>query len=74
MLNLRKRRLAELNGKKEDVYGQMVNSLIRKRYSLSEELSVLRKKDEHPEEFAAYNAYTEECKKAVKAELASFEN
>lgn len=59
--------LSEKNGTKSEVYGQTVDSLIRKRYSLSEELSVLRKKDEHPEEFAAYNAYAEECKIKAKA-------
>lgn len=69
MLNLRKRRLAELNGKKEEIYGQMVNELIRKKYSLSEELSILRKKDEKPEEWAEYNAYCEECKKQAKLEV-----
>lgn len=69
MLNLRKRRLAELNGKKEEIYGQTVNELIRKRYSLSEELSIIRKRDEQPEEFAAYYAYCEECKKKAKEDM-----
>ena len=59
--------LAEKNGVTPEVYGQTVNELIRKRYSLSEELSIIRKRDEQPEKFAAYNAYAEECKIKAKA-------
>lgn len=47
-------------------YGQKVERLIRQRYSLSEELALLRQRESKPEEFAAYNAYCEECKQQVK--------
>lgn len=68
------KKLAELNGTTDSLYENEVNRLIRKKYSLSNELAILRKRDESPDEFAEYTTYAEECKKAVKAELASFEN
>jgi hypothetical protein len=60
--------LAEKNGTLEQVYGDMVNELIRSRYTVSEELALLRQKDEKPDEYAEYNEYAEECKAIVKAE------
>lgn len=48
-------------------YNEEVNSMIRQRYSLSEELAILRQRDVKPEEFAAYNEYAEKCKSKVKA-------
>ena len=47
-------------------YNEEVNSMIRQRYSLSEELAILRQRDTKPEEFAAYNEYAERCKVEVK--------
>jgi hypothetical protein len=46
-----------------------IEKLIRLRYSMSDELAILRQRDEKPEEFAAYHAYAEECKKIVKEAL-----
>ena len=43
-----------------------IEKLIRRRYSMSDELAILRQRDEKPEEFAAYHDYAEECKRAVK--------
>ena len=63
------KQLSKLNGVSSEVYGQMVERLIRKRYTLSEELAILRQRDDKPEEFAAYNAYAEECKKKAKEEM-----
>lgn len=48
--------------------GTIINK-IRERYSLNQELAILRQRDTKPDEFAAYNAYVEECKAAVKAEM-----
>ena len=48
-------------------YNEEVNSMIRQRYSLSEELAILRQRDTKPEEFAVYNEYAEQCKAKVKA-------
>ena len=51
------------------VYGSEVEKRIRKKYSLSAELAILRQRDTKPEEFAAYNTYVEQCKAEVKAEF-----
>ena len=52
-------------------YSERVNALIRERYSDSEELSILRQRDEKPTEFAEYYTYCEDCKKRAKAELSA---
>ena len=64
-----KKRLSLLNGTQESDYIAYVDELIRKRYSVSAELAILRQRDVKPDEFAAYNAYAEECKARAKAEL-----
>ena len=67
--------LAQYNVKPEDfepasaTYGGRVDSMIRKRYSLSEELAILRQRETKPAEFAEYDAYCEECKARAKAEI-----
>lgn len=40
----------------------IVNALIRRQYSLSEELAVLRQRDSKADEFAEYNTFAEKCK------------
>ena len=47
-------------------YEQKVVFLSRDKYSLDDELAILRQRDIKPEEFAEYNAYCEECKLKVK--------
>lgn len=41
---------------------EIVNALIRAKYSESEEFSVLRQKDTKSTEYASYNAFCESCK------------
>ncbi len=53
----------------EAIYGAEIEKRIRKRYSLSAELAILRQRDTKPEEFEKYNAFVEQCKSEVKAEL-----
>ena len=53
----------------EQLYEGMIIKKIRARYNLNQELAILRQRDTKPDEFAAYNAYVEECKAAVKAEM-----
>ena len=48
-------------------YEDAVNAEIRKRYTESQEFSILRQKDEKPEEYKAYYTYCEECKALVKS-------
>lgn len=48
-------------------YEQLVENLVRGKFSVSAELGILRQRDEKPEEFNAYNIYVEECKTKAKA-------
>lgn len=54
-------------------YGEMVNGLIRRKYTLPEELAILRQRDTKAEEFEAYNQYAEQCKKEIKESIFSAE-
>lgn len=47
-------------------YAEAVNAEIRKRYTVSAELAILRQRDSKPDEYAEYYAYCEECKEKVK--------
>lgn len=49
-----------------DEYEDEVNRLIRLKYSLNDELAILRQRDTKPDEFKAYNDYAEECKAKAK--------
>lgn len=53
----------------EELYENLIIRKIRKRYSVNQELAILRQRDTKPEEFAAYNEYVENCKADVKAEM-----
>lgn len=55
-------------------YEEKVSELIREKYSLNEELAILRQRDEKPEKYAVYNAFAEECKVRAKEQLNSREN
>ena len=50
-------------------YPQLVENKIRKQYTVSAELAILRQRDTKPEEFAEYNAFCELCKAEAKTEL-----
>lgn len=54
---------------KEQKYEELVNELIRKKYSIAQEFAILRQRDDKPEEFAIYNAYAEECKAKAKQQI-----
>lgn len=47
-------------------YGELVNMFGRERYTLSEELAVIRQQKEKPEEYKIYYDYFEECKLHAK--------
>lgn len=55
--------------KRQEHYGELVERLIRKKYSLSEELAILRQRDTKPDEYAEYNDYAEQCKAEAKKAL-----
>lgn len=63
------KKLSHLNGTEREDYVAHLERLIRKRYSISAELAILRQRDTKPEEFAEYNTYVEQCKSEVKKEL-----
>lgn len=50
-------------------YENKIVALIRKKYSINQELAILRQRDTKPEEFAEYNKYVEQCKAQVKISL-----
>lgn len=50
-------------------YSREIEKKIRERYSVSDELAILRQRDSKPKEFAEYNAYAESCKESVKTKL-----
>lgn len=53
----------------DKLYEGQIIERIRARYTVNQELAILRQRDTKPEEFAAYNAYVEQCKAAVKKEM-----
>lgn len=59
----------ELEKQNLDKYENRVVELLREKYSLNQELAILRQRDEKPEEYAAYNEYAEACKTKAKIEL-----
>ena len=52
---------------KKDLEDKETERLIAERYSVKQELAILRQKETKPEEFDEYNAYAEECKAKAKA-------
>lgn len=63
------KKLIRLNGIQADEYPSLVEAQVRKRYSISAELAILRQRDTKPDEFKAYNDYVEACKASVRSEL-----
>lgn len=47
-------------------YKDIVESIIRRQYSVSDELSILRQKDDKPDEFKEYYEFAEKAKKIAK--------
>jgi hypothetical protein len=60
---------ARKQAEREKKKGDLVEMYIRERYSVSDELAILRQRYEKPEEFEEYNAYAEECKEKAKGEI-----
>ena len=50
-------------------YEQRVQQSIRERYSVDDELAILRQRDTKPDEFAAYYEYAEQCKAQAKMQM-----
>lgn len=54
-------------------YEDEVNKLVREKYSLSEELSLLRQKESKEDEYQVYYDYVESCKNQAKEKLKEYE-
>lgn len=55
--------IAEMEANKPNIpYEQRVVARIRERYSVDDELAILRQRDTKPDEFAEYNEYVEQVK------------
>ena len=65
-------KLAKANGTYERFYGELVEKKIREKYSVGEELAILRQRDTKQDEFNIYNNYVEFCKKEVKQVLEKY--
>ena len=63
------KRLSHLNGTEQADYVACLERLIRRRYSVSAEIAILRQRDTKPAEFEEYNNYVEACKASAKTEL-----
>ena len=59
----------ELAKRKQQKYEDRVVELLRKKYSLNQELATLRQRYAQPEEYQAYHDYAEQCKATAKAEI-----
>ena len=57
------------NISKDKLYANLVSKLIRERYSVDDEMAILRQKETKPEEWQEYNSYCEECKARAKEEI-----
>ena len=53
----------------EELYESEIIRKIRKKYTVNQELAILRQRDAKPQEFAEYNTFVEQCKAEVKEEL-----
>lgn len=65
-MNNIEKKLAEKNGTMDAFYSAEIVKRVREKYSVNDELAILRQRDEKPEEFAEYNAFVEQCKEEAK--------
>lgn len=57
------------NISKDRLYPNLVSRLIRERYSIDDEMAILRQRDEKPDEYQTYFAFCEECKAKARKEI-----
>ena len=69
MIDNKKIELAKHFNKQKELYPEIVESLIRERYTISQELAIHRQRDTKPSEFAEYNTFCEDCKALAKEML-----
>ena len=57
------------NISKDKLYANLVSKLIRERYSVDDEMAILRQKETKPDEYQAYFSFCEECKARARKEI-----
>ena len=62
------------NISKDRLYPNLVSRLIRERYSIDDEMAILRQRNTKPEEYETYNAFCEDCKAKARKEIYSQES
>lgn len=60
---------AKVTGTYNQLYADTIKGYIRTRYSLEDEIAILRQKDEKPEEYQEWYKFAEHCKELAKAKL-----
>lgn len=65
----KEKKLSRANGVLKEEYEKLISLKIRKRYSVSDELSLHRQKDTKGEEFKEMCAYIEACITEAKREV-----
>lgn len=71
MLSKKQIKLAILNGKENEVKEQLIIDLIREKYTINQELAILRQRDSKPNAYEIYNNFVEGCKAQAKAIIES---
>lgn len=56
-----KYQIHKASGTLERYKGDLVGALISQKYSINDQISLLRQKDTKPEEHAIFNAFANEC-------------
>lgn len=59
----------ELVKARDTKYKQLIEEKIREKYSISDEIGLLRQQNDKPEEYTEYYTYVEQCKATAKAEI-----
>jgi hypothetical protein len=54
---------------KEDQYKSRIIELIREKYSIDDEIAIIRQRDEKYDEFVDYNEFAENCKHMAYSEI-----
>ena len=65
-MNEKKLKLAIKFNKQQELYPELVEELIRQRYTITQELALNRQRDTKVDAFNEYNTYCENCKVEAK--------
>lgn len=65
---------AERELAKKNQYENLIVSKIRQKYSINQELAIIRQRDTKPEEYQVYFDYVEQCKAEAKSEVLNDNN